>query len=72
MAYSYLNASTGLSFEARQAGYRAKMTLTPMPKPNASTNTSGDRMGVMDKSPPPPPPPISQAPPTKDSCHDVG
>jgi hypothetical protein len=27
--YSYLSASTGFSFEARQAGYKAKITPTP-------------------------------------------
>ena len=46
ICYSYLKASTGLSLDARQAGYRAKMTLIPTPKAKAPTNTSGVNSGV--------------------------
>ncbi len=45
--YSYLSASTGLSFEARQAGYSAKIMLTPKPKASAPKNTVGVSKGVM-------------------------
>jgi hypothetical protein len=59
LSYSYLRASTGFSFDALQAGYNAKITLTPMPNANARIRTSGVSMGVMavpwpsPKGPPP-------------------
>src|SRR5208283_5836497 len=46
ICYSYLKASTGLSLDARHAGYNAKITLTPIPKPKAPKNTSGVNSGV--------------------------
>ena len=51
--YSYRRASTGRSLDALQAGYNAKITLTPIPKANAPPNTVGDRTGVMVKAPAP-------------------
>src|SRR4030066_539279 len=65
LCYSYLKASTGLSFDARHAGYNAKVTLTPMPNPNAPRNTVGVKTGVLPRPPPaagPPPIPPPNSP----------
>src|ERR1035437_8445538 len=51
-AYSYRRASTGLSLDARHAGYSAKITLTPMPNAKAPTKTSGVSRGVILNPPP--------------------
>ena len=40
-------ASTGFSFEALQAGYRAKIMLTASPKANAPVKTAGVKTGII-------------------------
>ena len=44
--YSYLSASTGLSLEARHAGYSAKTTLEQTPKAIAPIMTMGVKTGT--------------------------
>lgn len=45
--YSYRNASTGLSRDALQDGYNAKIILTINPKPKAPIRTVGVITGVI-------------------------
>ena len=47
--YSYRKASTGFSFAAFLAGYRAKRRLTTIPNTRAPTTHDSERTGVIVK-----------------------